>query len=226
MKQFSILLLFAGTLTSSVFCQEKKSTEAFEKIVIADGVFAQIVSSSDYSLEIKANNQSQNCLVTTVENGILTLKKRSKSTCTEDIFVSIICPYIKSIEVIGKSELTSKGILRTDSLNINVRNRSKVYIDVEVAYLKAELSEGSILNARGNTEFIKANLVTSAILSTYDLKANDAKIRCTSGAMAKVCVNNTLEAQTIGNSYIGYKCSPEKKIFDTSSGGKIEQVSP
>lgn len=223
-KIYSFLIFMSLAAFYTLSAQYSGEQNSFDRIVISDGIFVQIEIGPEFNITIK--NNKIDCIRQIIENNTLTIEKSGGSDCRDDILVAISCPSVAGIEVSNKAELTFKEIFKGDSLDVTIKSRGKVYLELDNAKLNAHIGEGGILNARGTTKIVSVNVITSGIFSAYDLKITDAKIRCTSGGMAKVCVSDSLKAKTIGNSYIGFKCDPENKMFDTTSGGKIESVSP
>lgn len=217
-----IILFLQGMVISNVFAQPTDNFSEVQKVIISNGILLSVEQTPGHFFRFKTMDPDSSCITKTFENGILTLNRLSKHRCRGKVSAALGCPFISEIEVSGKAEVSTKNLLKGDSLLLTVKSRGKAYLDMDVKYLKSKISEGGLLNAEGYATIQEAIVASSATYSAYNLEGDDINIKVTSGGTARICAAKKLEAQTIGNSYISYKCNPGEKKLDTNSGGIIE----
>ncbi len=205
--------------------QEIKPIETVEKIKVSSGIFLEIERSQDYTLDIKSPDLNINCLINTIEDGILTLKLTSSINCSGKVTAKLRCPsIIKEIEVMGNAEVSTYNVLKTDTLKIILRSGGKAYLDLDVDYLDVLLTEGSLLTADGyaNTQIVSVN--TNATYSAFELEGNFVDIQASFGGKGKVCATKKLKAESKIGGYISYSCEPAIVEIEKKGNGIVEKL--
>lgn len=208
-----INLAQAETIQSDTFCY---------KIVVSDRIQVQIIRSENYSIEIKTQEVEDKCLIKNLENGILTLKLVSGFGCQKKVIVNITCPSLKEIEITGNAEVSTGNLLTGDSLMVIMRSGGKAYLDMDIKFLEARLSEGAVASLEGYAIEQKIMVSTSAIFSGWKLEGDVLTVNAASSAIAKVFAEESIQAVAGTGGYIGIKGEPGVKTLDSKANGQIE----
>jgi hypothetical protein len=204
--------------------RETDPVNTVRKVVISSGIVLEIERSQEYSLTVKTSDMDTSCLVRTIENGVLTLKLSSILECSGKVTARLCCPSISELEIMGNAEVSTFNVLKTDTLRIVQRSGGKAYLDLDVVYLDTNLSEGSLLTAKGyaNTQMIKVN--TNATCSAFELEGDVVDIQTSFGGKGKVCATEKLKALANMGGYIIYSCNPKSIEIDKKGNGKVEEL--
>jgi hypothetical protein len=223
MKKIIItFLLLPLVLTDSVNAQETLVDSSFHKIIVSSGILVQIIRSEQYSVEIKNKEVEDKCLNNTLENGILSLKLVSGFKCKGKVVVSINCPTLEEIEIMGKADVSTGNILTGDSLLVRMKSGGKAYIDLDIKYLDVKLSEGAMARFEGYANEQAIEVSTSATYSGWELEGQSIKVSAASNSIAKVNAQQEIQAIAGSGGYISIKGNPQKKTIDSKSNGRIE----
>ncbi len=212
-------------LTINSIAQEPNPIETIEKIKISSNILLEIERSEKYTLDIKSPDLDISCLINTIEDGVLTLKKTSSFDCIGKVTAKLCCPFIKEIEIMGNAEVSTFNVLKTDTLKIVQRNGGIAYLDLDVDYLEVQLAEGSILSASGYANTQVVDVSTSATFSAFELEGINVDIETSFGGKGKVCATDKLKALAKIGGYISYKCDPVTVESEKKGNGTIEKMS-
>jgi hypothetical protein len=216
-----LIQIFAGLCL--LRAQQPITLPEFNKVIVSNGILLQIETNPGYQLQAKFQDCDSSCLVRTVKDKTLTLKIENTSKCKGKVIVTISCPELKELQASGKAEVSAKSLIKSDSVKLVIKSNAQVYLDFDIKYLKATLSEGGLLKSEGYAVRQDITINTSATFSGYELEGDVVNVEATMGAKAKICVAENLKVSAWSNSYISYKCNPKNKTIDVFSGGAVEE---
>jgi hypothetical protein len=223
MKTFTLLFLLIIPLSYlKIFAQEPESIPSVHKVIVSDGIQLQIERSEGSNLLISKNELDPNCLIKSIEKGILTLKIRSGFGCKGKVIVHLACPDLKELEISAKAEVSTKNLMKCDSLKFTIRSGGKAYVDLDIKYLEADVTGWGLFQSEGYAIKQLINLSSSGTFSGYKLEGEVVTIKAYSGGKGKICVTEELNAETGSNGYISYNCEPKKKNINSKGSAKIE----
>jgi Putative auto-transporter adhesin, head GIN domain len=136
MKKLIIMAVSLLTLSAASFAgngSEKKNTEysvvvktkaPFQMIVLNNGVDLVLTESSETRIEIKGEEKDVNNVAHSVKKGILYIGVKNASLKTKAV-VYVSMSQLESIEVNGKSKITSNGFLKSSKLKVVVNDEAK-----------------------------------------------------------------------------------------------------
>ncbi|MEI6694858.1 MAG: DUF2807 domain-containing protein [Bacteroidota bacterium] len=146
-----------------------------------------------------------------VKNGILEIRNSvdgSDNHLNNDR-IYICCPNLKYIKASGVSKIKSMTKIKTDSLEIYANGASKIDLDIDVQYLKTDITGASKLTLKGNSIQHIASLNGAAKLSADLIEVTDMKIEGNGAAKANVNVKNKLFGDMKGVSSVNYDKKPD-----------------
>lgn len=198
------------------------SLKTVQKLKVSGNVQVELYLKNDYALELKSDDLEMECVEHSIENGVLTIRIKTNFDCSGEARAILTLPSLREINLSGQSELSTHDLLKRDSLTVIQQLGSKVVLDVDVKYLHARLSEGSVLEIGGYADHQEISVSTKASFSASELKSETSNISASMLGIAKVCVSKDLKASASASAYVYYSCSPENTEFKKSLGGKIE----
>ncbi len=217
----AVIILFSCQLKG----QEKTEIEPVNKIIVSSGILLQIEKAPEYTLTITTQDLESKCLVREIEHGVLTLKLLNGFGCSGKVMATLTCPTISSMEIMGKAEVSSKGLIITDSLRVKLQSGGKAYIDLDIKYLEVNAGGGSTFYAEGYAEHQEIHVSASASFSGHKLEGEFVRVVASLSGMAKVCASDRLNVAIGSNSYVSYTCDPAQIIQDIKQGGILEEAS-
>jgi hypothetical protein len=222
MKTNIYYLFFILLFCTQSKAQQAETIEPVTKIVVSDGIILQIERSLSFTLSIQTQDLDPKCLVKTIENGTLTLKIMSGFGCKGKVVATLTCPEIKELEATAKAEISTKNLMKGDSLKAVLKSGGKAYIDLDIKYLDVTVSGWGLFQAEGYAVTQNIDLSTSGTFSGHKLEGDVVNIKAYSGGKGKVCASETLNADASSNAYISYKCEPKKKNIQAKGSARIE----
>jgi hypothetical protein len=217
-----IFLLFFPLSSKILIAQQPESIPAISKVIISDEIQLQLERSDESALSITKNEVGANCLIKTIENGTLTLKIKSGFGCKGKVIAHLSSPGLKEMEIRAKAEISTKNLMKGDSLKVIIRSGGKAYVDLDIKYLEADVAGWGLFQSEGYAIKQLIKLSSSGTFSGYKLEGEDVTIKAYSGGKGKICVTNELNAETGSNGYISYNCEPKKKNINAKGSAKIE----
>jgi hypothetical protein len=226
MKQkinYVVVLLAASPFFTAV-CQQAESISEIRGVNISGKILIEVERKTEYALSIKYGDADSACLNKTIENGILMLELAGGSKCKGEITARLSCPQLTSVTLSSRADLTSANVLTGDSLMLDVRGNAKAYIDMDVKYLKANLSTGGMYQGEGYALTQHIGVSTSSIFSGLSLEGETVTAEVSSSGIIKVYATKKLDASAAAGGYIGYAGEPANKKLDPGANGKIEKL--
>jgi hypothetical protein len=222
-RVFVFLIVFVISAFSLLTAQQIFPLPVIHKVVVSDGILLQIENSDSFQVLVKIQDIDSSCLTRTVKNGVLTLEIGSGTGCKGKVSVNFGCRGLKEIEATGKAEVSTKNLMKNDSLKVTLKSGAQAYIDMDIKYLKVGIGAGALMKAEGYAVNQDISVTAGGTFSGLDLEGDIVKVKTSLGGKAKICVAEELNATTASNGYISYKCSPKKKTIDSEAGGTVEE---
>lgn len=223
-KHILVVLGIFQVFYRNIPAQETNLIKTINKVVISSGIFLEIERSQEYTLTVKSPDLDDNCLIQTIENGILTLKLASSLDCQGKVTARLCLPSIQEMEIMGNAEISTFNVLQTDTLKIIQRSGGKAYLDLDIDYLDVRIAEGSLLTASGYANTQVVSVTTSATFSAFELEGNIVEIQTSFGGKGKVCATEKLKAVSNMGGYINYTCEPAIVEIEKKGNGKVEKL--
>ncbi len=228
MQKLFVLVTFFLFTAASVVGQDAatRDLDHFTGILVKNGILVQLVKAEKEHAEIKVQEIEVSDVITEISDGLLVIRYHAPGFAKPKVMVKLYYRELVSIMGSGQSEVSTVSLMKQDSLTVDLETGAKVYLDLDVKYLKSSVTEGAVISAEGYAVKQDAFAATGATLSLFDLESDEIKVKVTTNGKAKLNVEKTLTAEASTGSYISYKGNPEVKNFKTSIGGKIEQYKP
>jgi hypothetical protein len=198
----------------------------FRNLVVGDKIIVRLVQSDHESASIRVQGIDAGAVKTASEGDKLTISIYGEPFTKKKVMITLHYVAIRSITVTGGAEVTTAGIFKTDSLEVDLKSGGMLYLDADVKYLAGKIIEGALLNAEGYANEQQMVVSTSGTLSALALESEKITIRVTTGGKAKIHAEEELHAEAASKGFISYKGDPEKFSPVTSSGGTIVAYEP
>lgn len=208
---------------------ELRSTESFHSIKVSQAIDVVISQGTEDAVVVSAAEPAyRNRITTEVRDGVLTLSiepgltfRWNKKNPALKVYVSI--RQLRSVEAAGASNVKINGVLRSESLSINLSGASNFKAELLVSTLKVRQSEASTSIFKGRVAHLDVVVTGASDFNGFEL-ASDKSIATASGASdIRLTVNQELKVNSSGASDIQYKGTAVITEFHTSGAGSIRK---
>lgn len=136
-------------------------------------------------------------------------KKRDK------IRVFIEMPTLEYLSANGACEGDVRNF-KTKDIAFDVSGASKIWADIETAYMEIDITGASEMTLTGEAEYLEVDLTGASELSAFEFIARDADVEVAGASKAKIYAMDELDANASGASRIRYRGSA--RVTSESNG--------
>lgn len=226
---------------------EKRNVGQFSGIHASSGVVINYKQENPTSVEVIADADKLQYIVTKVENGILNIyidNKRKQNVNFKNLSINVSAPKMSEIKTSSGSVFNAINGISDSNFLADASSGSVINAKLNAEIVRFEISSGAVINSEINSANISmkgssagvANLKgkvkmglidvsSGAVVNAKKLEINTLSTESTSGAIVNVHVFNALNAKASSGGSIEYKGDP-KVDADISkiSGGSLQKV--
>jgi len=227
-----VIIIFSATSTiisqeklkgNKILTSEDRGVSEFTKIEVIDDLNVNLVYSDDQSVTVETDSNLQSTILTTVKNGILTLRTEEVIGRNKALNVHLkVNKNIKEINAYNHATVSSNNSLIIDNLTINAYDSSEINLklnskDITIIGKSASklnfeiLSTNTTINLEGYSQ-IKGSINTKTIVLILKDKA----------AITFNGIANDLELETYGSTtYNGKSFTAKNAIVKANNDATI-----
>ena len=198
--------------------QEERSVSKFTKVSIQGGIDAYIRQGNSVDVQVKADQNIIDRIITKVEGNTLVVKMekgtRYRGKIQQQVYITLTD--LEAIMSSGGSDVETES-LKVEELTVKSSGGSDIYLDVTADRLYLNSSGGSDLNVKGSAQKLEVQTSGGSDLNARGLKATDCNISTSGGSDATIYVTGKLSMTASGASDITYTGSPQV-VSSRSSG--------
>jgi hypothetical protein len=204
---------------------ESRRMDEFENLCVDGAVDVFLRQGEKAYLEIQADNDVIERVITKVEENVLSisLKKQSGSRKGSRVTVFIIAPKLTNIETKGSGNLTGDGLWNSQDMNINTKGSGNCSFSVNGEKLNIVSRGSGSLRLTGSIIYQDVQILGSGNYSASLLQSESAFINISGSGKATLSVKNELDAKISGSGSIYYEGSP-KLTSQIQGSGKIQKL--
>lgn len=224
MKQSSTFIFILLTLLSFGLSAQNKvvrEIDAFDQVKVSDNLNVVFIKSDRENITIVAKGIGYDKIVT--ESSKRELKIRVKTGVYKDTDVRVEVEYVKirSIDASNKANVTFSEVLTGDELTLKATGGAVINVEVDVAALKASLSNGGRIEISGSADLQEVDANLGSKFNGYEFETENGFVKSNTNSDVVVWVTNKLEATAGSKAELKYKGKPAEVKSNTSLGGKI-----
>lgn len=186
---------------SGMVITQKREVRNFTSVEVGGVFIVEVAAQKEFGIEIDADDNLLEHIETSVENGVLSIRTKTRVRSSGPIKVRVSAPSIKSVDASGASKV-SVNDLDNDAFEGTTSGASKLELSGSVSELTLEASGASKIDG-GRIDAARANVTANGA----------SKIR--------VNVSGELRSRASGASRIQY--SGEPSIIETSGASSIQK---
>ena len=170
--------------------KETRDVSNFSKVQVEDAIKAQITQGNKTRVEVRANDNLMNKIVTEVTNGTLHVKYRgivnTKNTVSE---VSIQMPTVEHIKLSDAVRAEVTGFSGLSKLRVGVHDASNLSIS-------------------GDADALEINVTDAGVVKGFSFDADNCNAQVADASQLSITCNKLLEGKVKDASVLRYKGNP------------------
>lgn len=192
------------------------------------GSFDVIINDGPQDGKIQLNGESNiiDKMDVSIQDGILVLKFKNNVNLSinKSVKVSFNAQNLRSIELTGSGDITSKGIQKSDDLLISVKGSGDVNANVNTKKLTASISGSGDITLTGKTNQFSAMNKGSGDIKAYELIAGNVNLQKTGSGDTKISCNGDLTISSMGSGDVYYRGNPSKITSNIRGSGSVNKA--
>ena len=206
-----------------VTTQKRDVQGDFTKIEASRGLNVEVQQSNSYSVEVEADENLQEHITTTVENGTLVITSDEDIDECDSKTIRVKMPTITNLETTSGASITGQNTILGSNINVKTSSGSEIEVEVEIDAVDCESTSGSNITIKGKALTLTTSSSSGSEIEARDLMVNDVNSESTSGSSTEVHPIESLKAKASSGSSIDYNHSPKTITKEESSGGSVSK---
>ena len=203
--------------------EEVRQVGEFDQIHVSRGMNVYVTQGSPAKVVVVADNNLHEIIETRVEGHVLKVYANENIRWAEEKKVLVTVEKLTGIETTSGSNAWSQNQIMSENLEIKASSGANLTMDVNVGYLQANCSSGANIKLSGLAKNAELGTSSGANLKGEELKADNCKMKASSGGNVSSTVNGRLEAHASSGGNVVYFGEPTTTDVNTSSGGNIHK---
>ena len=203
--------------------EEVRQVAEFDQIHVSRGMNVYVSQGSPAKVVVIADNNLHEVIETKVEGGVLKVYDNENIRWAKEKKVMVTVEKLSGLETSSGSNVWSQNQIMSENLEMKASSGANITMDVNAKYLKAGCSSGANIKISGLAKEADLETSSGANLKGEELKAENCKMRASSGGNVSSTVNGKLEAHASSGGNVVYFGEPTETDVNTSSGGNIHK---
>jgi hypothetical protein len=203
--------------------EEIRQVNKFDQIEVSRGMNVYITQGSPAKVVVIADNNLHEVIETEVEGGVLKVFVNENIRWAKEKKVMVTVEKLTRVEATSGSNTYSQSQIMSENLELKATSGANLFMEVNARYLKADCSSGANVNLSGLAKEAELEGSSGANLKGQELKADNCKMRASSGGNVFATVGERLEAKASSGGNIVYYGEPTSTEIDASSGGNVHR---
>lgn len=228
-----VFLLFVGLLPSQgqrdikgsgYVLTQQRETSYFSSIEVAGKISVYISPGELLPVTIEADDNLFPYIKTVVRDDILKIYLSDTVNIVKFADMNVLIGMPKISTLMARQFGYIEGNMSTwvvDTVKIRAASAGRIKLAAKASYIDVKGKTSAIIELKGKTGKLEAELTTAARLYAHELEADRAAIDLGTGAKAEIRVKQELEYDLGGSSQLFYKGNPRILQDKTTAGSKV-----
>jgi hypothetical protein len=203
--------------------EEVRQLGEFDQIKVSRGMNAYISQGSPAKIVVIADNNLHEVIETKVEKGELKIFANENIRWAKESKVMVTVEKISGIETTSGANVWSQNQIISENLKLKSTSGANLTLDVNAEVLRANCSTGANIKLTGLAKEADMEASSGANLKGQELRADQCKMRASSGGNVASTVVVKLDADASSGGNIFYYGEPTSTDIKSSSGGNIHR---
>lgn len=203
--------------------EEVRQVAEFDQIHVSRGMNVYVSQGSPAKVVVIADNNLHEVIETKVEGSVLKVYVNENIRWAKEKKVMVTVEKLSGLETSSGSNAWSQNQILSEDLDMRASSGANITMDVNAKYLKANCSSGANIKISGLAKEAELETSSGANLKGEELKAENCKMKASSGGNVSSTVSGRLEAKASSGGNVAYYGEPTETDVNTSSGGNIHK---
>ncbi len=202
----------------------QRQVDIFTAIDAGGGIDVEITQSSTSTVEVVADQNLQEHIITTVSGGVLKISTDENIATSKSRKIIVTMPTIESIDASSGSSIIGKGVFRSPKLQCVASSAGEMTIDIETEEFTGKTSSGGEITMRGKAISMEVSTSSGGDIDATETLSNNIIASASSGGSIKVAPLVKLDASASSGGEIYYIGDPKQSVSKSeSSGGSVSK---
>lgn len=194
----------------------------FQSVQLRGNLKAYFVQDADYQINIEADDNLMDLVVTEINNGQLSvyLEKPVRRGATLNLYIH--AANLEALHVSAGSKAYSDKPLTGSSFEHNVQAGAKSTLHLQYDNMELKVQAGAITILEGRVGTLTVLSAAGAIVDAKELVVRDCEIDAKAGSVNNLFVTGTLSGSVTRGAVIHYAGDPVIADLDVKTGGHVE----
>lgn len=206
-----------GEITST-----SRELDVFEEINTS-GVFEIELAVGRPKVEIEADDNLHEYVLTEVKNGVLHVHSSDKHLIAKKLKLVIFCEGLKALDISGAAEIKSRDELKGETFTLSISGAGEAELGLNVDQLNLEISGGGDLDLGGRAGVAEIEVSGAGQIDALPLHVNRADIEVTGAGEIRISVEESLNVDITGAGEVSYAGNPEV-TKNITGAGELKQL--
>lgn len=203
--------------------EEVRQVGEFDQIHVSRGMNVYITQGSPAKVVVIADNNLHEIIETRVEGNVLKVYVNENIRWAKEKKVMVTVEKLTGVETSSGANAWSQNQIMSENLELKASSGANLTMDLNARYLKADCSSGANIKLSGLAKEAELGTSSGANLKGEELKADNCKMKASSGGNVSSTVNGRLDAKASSGGNVVYYGEPSETNVNTSSGGNIHK---
>jgi len=209
---------------------EARNVSGFHAIEVSGGIDLYL-NNGDEGVAVSASSKEvRDRIVTEVKDGVLKIYFDWKKGLKFNVHGNNLKAYVSyktldRLSASGGSDVKGEGLIKANSLKIDVSGGSDLSAKVEIGTLTIDQSGGSDVDLSGSVTDVKIEASGGSDFAGYDLVTDNCVIHASGGSDVNITVNKEFYAEASGASDVNWKGKAQVKGARASGAGSVSHRS-
>jgi hypothetical protein len=207
---------------------QERVTGDYDGVAVGGFFDVDLVSGTEGTISVKAEENLQEYIITEVKNGILHIKIENgvnlkPSSWKDGIHVTVPVEAIESLSLAGSGDVNSRTTLKAARFSAKISGSGDLNFRVDTDELNASMAGSGDMKISGNAGMFEVNIAGSGDIEAYDLEARSVDASISGSADLHVTASEFIKARVSGSGDIRYRGNPAKIDSKVSGSGEISK---
>jgi len=203
--------------------EETRQVGEFDQIDVSRGMNVYITQGSPAKVVVIADNNLHELIETKVEGSVLKVFINENIRWAKEKKVMVTVEKLTGVRTSSGANAWSQNQITSENLELKASSGANLTMEVNATSLTADCSSGANIKLSGSAKEADLETSSGANLKGEELKADNCKMKASSGGNVSATVNERLEAKASSGGNVAYYGEPKSTDVNTSSGGNIHK---
>jgi hypothetical protein len=194
------------------------------KGISSSGSFEILVTMGNReSLRIEGDEDVIKNIETVVENGILKIRNKNRSSWNwnsgrSEVTITISAKTLNNITLSGSGNITVKGPVKSNQLTTTVSGSGNIFLTADAEEYLGTISGSGKIKVDGKADKAEIRISGSGDFEGKDLKTSEAAVRISGSGNAYISADKSIDAAVSGSGNIRYRGNAQVSKSKSGSG--------